>query len=472
MSAGSGGFGRVLRQRQLTPQVLTSARSRAESRRRRSVSPRLWRTVGAVAGGLCWAFAAYAQDSAPITAPSADDAKVLIATGQLPAALELLQRRYAADARDVETLFLLGMVALGENDYARATGWFRRALVIEPSSTRIRLELARALYLDRRYEDAFRQFQRARAGNPPPAVIAAIDRFMAAIRHEKRWSYSVNVAIAPDTNINNATSARQAEIFGLPFELDDASRARSGVGLDVGASAEFAPRISNRASVRLGVSAERREYAGRDFDDMTVSGHAGPRLSAGKWDLSLLAAGFARWYGAKPLNRGGGGRIEATWYRSSRTALNLSLTALATKNLRSPEQSGLMVYGVGTWSRAIDPSSAVTASLGLVRQYARSPEQANWTYIAAVSYQKDLPRGFSVQIEPRFLQSYFGAADPFFGKTRRDTEFDLRLGVSNRRIVFSRFTPQISYAFATRSSSIALFAFTQSRVEIGVTSAF
>jgi outer membrane protein len=38
--------------------------------------------------------------------------------------------------------------------------------------------------------------------------------------------------------------------------------------------------------------------------------------------------------------------------------------------------------------------------------------------------------------------------------------------------VLSRFTPRLSYTFVKRASSIALYEFTQNRLEVGITTAF
>lgn len=138
------------------------------------------------------------QNARGQTLPNEDieTAKAFIASGNGEAARGLLEPLVADDPGNVELLFLLGMVALGSEDPETAITWFRRALVYEPSATRIRLELARAFYQNRDYDNAFRQFQFARAGNPPAGVVASIDRYLTAIRQEKNWSYNLSIVSA------------------------------------------------------------------------------------------------------------------------------------------------------------------------------------------------------------------------------------------------------------------------------------
>ena len=100
-------------------------------------------------------------------------AKVLIAAASYDEAEQTLLSVRSREALKVEVPFLLGMIALARNAPRSAIESFRQAIVHEPNSIRLRLALARAFYLDGAYEDAFRQFQRARAAIRPSRWMAA-----------------------------------------------------------------------------------------------------------------------------------------------------------------------------------------------------------------------------------------------------------------------------------------------------------
>ena len=51
------------------------------------------------------------------------------------------------------------------------------------------------------------------------------------IQQRRRWRFWAGASVAPDSNVNGATDASRVELFGLPFELDDKARRRSGVSL-------------------------------------------------------------------------------------------------------------------------------------------------------------------------------------------------------------------------------------------------
>ena len=400
------------------------------------------------------------------------EARALIAGYQFEAARTILGRRLANDPRDVETLFLLGIIGIAEQDYGGAANWFRRAIIIVPSSTRIRLELARALYFQKRYEESLRQFQLARAGNPPPGVIQSIERYLASIRDEKGWSYQFSLSIAPDSNINNGTSARETLIFGLPFNLTEDTRRKSGVGAEVSGSVEFAPRIGPGKRLKLGIAALRREYGGSRFDDTRLIVHAGPRLILGKLDVTLLGTGYVRWFGTRRYSQSYGTRLDVTHYPDTRSALNVGLSADAISYPHQSAQNGANLQLTAAYTRALSPAKLGMARFGIGRQTAKVSDLAYWSGFLGAGLQRDLKGGFSVAVESNVGGSRFDSADPFFGIRRKDWTVEVPVSVLNRKLVLSRFTPRLTYTFTKRWSNIDLYDFAQHRFEAGVTTAF
>ena len=399
-------------------------------------------------------------------------AKALMLSGRAEDARLLLldlEHQYR-NSNDIDVL--LGLLAIGSRDYDRAIGRFRAMLVRQPKAVRVRLELARAFYLKHDYDNAFRQFQFARAGRLPPGVAGTIDHFLAAIRKEKSWSYSFSVAVAPDTNINNGTSAREVLLFGLPFELSEDTRRRSGIGAALETAAEFTPRLGENLRLRVGGVLQRREYQGQDFDDTTAALYAGPRLVFDKWDLSAAGTAFQRRLGGSRLSEGLGAKVDGTYYKDSGTALSLTLSAQLIRYPRYPLQTGPAYSAWLGVIRALTPSSFLNARMGMSRKAARSSELASWSESLAAGYYRDFAGGFSVYAEPAFTRTHYDRADPFFGVRRKDNVIDLRLALLNRSFVLRGFTPRVTLTLTRRMSTIDLFDYTQRRAELGFTSAF
>ncbi|BBI48411.1 hypothetical protein HORIV_08320 [Vreelandella olivaria] len=201
-------------------------------------------------------------------------------------AVLLEARERFADNNDIA--FLLGMLAMGEQDFETASNYFREILIRDPQAVRVRLELGRALFESGDYRDAGRQFRFARSGNLPPEVNVNIDRYLGAIRQRQTFTWDVSVAMAPDTNINAAPSIEEISIFGLPFQLSENAKRKTGIGLLLNTSAEWTPHIADNTRLRLGGSLYRTDYRGGDFDDTLTNVHIGPNFQFGDLELSTL----------------------------------------------------------------------------------------------------------------------------------------------------------------------------------------
>jgi tetratricopeptide (TPR) repeat protein len=399
-------------------------------------------------------------------------ARTLIDEGRFDEANAVLDRRLARDPRDVQARFLKGLAAIGEGKYGQAIRTLRSILIEQPKATRVRLELARAFFLAEDYENATRQFQFALAADPPPGVAATIRSYLATIREAKSFSYNFTGSLAPDTNLNGGSSAREVTLFGIPFDLSEEARQRSGVGLALEGGAEWLPAIGEGKRLRLGVHAQRREYAGSKFDDMTVAVYAGPRIVTGNWDVSVLGTAYKRWYGSNPYNRAVGGRVDATLHATPRLDISAAVASQFTRHRVETYRDGLIASASTAAFYTLTPISAVTFRTGIIREKARNDAFSNWSSFIAAGYFRELPMGFSIYLEPSFSRAHYDEALLAFGRKRKDNTQSLLITVLNRHIVLGRFTPRVSYTHTNQDSSIGLYEFKRNRLEVGLTTAF
>lgn len=404
--------------------------------------------------------------------PTATDARDLLATGDIGPATTLLQQRVATNPRDVEAYFLLGLIALHEPAYRAANKYFRQALAIAPSQTRVRLELARVLFLQGNYRSALRHFQLAEAGRLPPAVRAKVERYLAAIRDAKEWSYNVSVALAPDTNINNATSAREAFILGLPFTIDQNARRKSGTGLALSGNVEFAPRLARHLRWRTGAFTARRDYRSSSFDDHVYGAYTGPRVQAGAFDISVLGLASVRDYGGILYQRSFGGRLEAAYYISPKSAAELTANVEHLSFPSVPTQDGTLITLDVGMIKAFTPLSSGSVEVGALRQVSMMRYFSNRSALFGFGYRHELAGGFGIEIRPSLSYARYDAPDPLFDKRREDFIKEVSLSATNQKLSVWQFTPRLTYSYSQRSSSIRLYSYRQHRLEIGLTTDF
>jgi tetratricopeptide (TPR) repeat protein len=102
-------------------------------------------------------------------------AALLIQANRIDDAERTLALALQQNPNDNEAIFLRGMIAVARKNYDAAIEDFRRILAAEPNRERVRLELARAFFLQSDYENAERNFRFARAGDLPDDAKANID---------------------------------------------------------------------------------------------------------------------------------------------------------------------------------------------------------------------------------------------------------------------------------------------------------
>ena len=121
-----------------------------------------------------------------------------------------------ADKTQAQVQFEQGLSFLLNDDYAAAADTFERLYAVT-GSERVRLEWARARYLQQDYEQAETLFKAVMATAPPFPVREKIRYFLDDMSlAQGRLDYSVS--LERDSNPRVIPSVRSFNIFGLPFE--------------------------------------------------------------------------------------------------------------------------------------------------------------------------------------------------------------------------------------------------------------
>lgn len=417
----------------------------------------------------------------PVTPEGADDpafanrrneAEQLIAANRLDEARAILDELETRRPNDSQVQFLQGLLDRQNKDYAGAAKRFRKILVSDPGAARVRLELALTFFQAGDYAGAERQLHFARAGHLPETVARNVDRYLAAVRQRKTFSYGFSLAVAPDSNLNAGPATDAVTLYGLPFQLSPDARSHSGVGLVVDASAEWAPRLARNLKLRLGGQVHRAQYGTSEFNDMTASFYAGPRLNLKRWEFNLTGTVGRRWYGERVYTDMVAGQADATYYLSRRVALGAAVGVNSIDYALNPQQSGMGESFAVNLSFVPTPATFLKATVLTGRQDAKVKAYANRTWLFGAQYARELKGGFTMGVAPSYTRIDYDEPLAAFGATRRDRQFTVQATLLNRRLDFHGLTPKLSYTYTHNDSTIELFTFSRSRFEIGITSAF
>ena len=448
----------------------------------------------AASPSLCWsAGEAFMNDPAAAFAPWSPavsavlEANLLYLEGRYDEALAILRPLVSAPEPDMDALFLFGLVAVKASEQPglstdrraalldAASSSFHTMLVARPGLVRVRLELARALFLKGEDDLSRRYFEHVLAGNPPPAVVANVRGFLGQIRARRRWSLYAGFALAPDTNIGGASEEEVIQIFGLPFQREAEKLTTSGIGVLAWGGGEYQHPLGADLRLRAGADISLRDYTGRGFDQVHVSGHVGPRWLIGRdSEVSVLADVQRHWSVGAPEHDALGGRVEAGHRLTQSVRVNAQASWLERRYRMQTFQDGpaLSISLGGVWTAS--PTVRADAGVGWGRE---RPESLKWRHEhrwirAGVSV--DLPRGFTVGGGGHLRWTdYEGDWFPHTdGRPREDLTRKLRLSVHHRKFSWKGFSPKLSLVHEVRSTNAQLYDYRRTSGEMSIVRLF
>ena len=234
----------------------------------------------------------------------------------------------------------------------------RRILDDKPDAGPVRLELARVLADLGEYHAARRELRAAQASGLPPDVAQLVRFYANALNTTKRLGGSVDIAIAPSSNINRATNSDTLDTVIGDFALSDDAQAKSGIGLSLKGQAYTRLALSPEADLLVRVNAAGDFYPESTFDDLALSFQAGPQLRSGRDRLALSLTAARRWYGLEPYTYSYG--VSGIWDHpiDDRTQLSVDATALRQESEVNRLQDG------GRYSIAVGIDRAFSNAAG------------------------------------------------------------------------------------------------------------
>jgi hypothetical protein len=414
--------------------------------------------------------------------------RVTLTPAQLLAAAErLVTERHYAEARPLvtalrlapgfklETAFLDGLIASRTGDYQGAADRFTAILADDPRQTRVRLELAQALMALKKTASADRQLRIVQQDADLPQQIAKMIRSVRdTIRSGRAWRLDFNVGIAPDTNINNATSAQSITVLigdgAYRADLNEEAKAHSGVGETAQISAGLRLPIAPRVSALAELDANGTNYAGSRFDDYTVEADAGAeyRLTATS-SLSLEGEYARRWYGGRAITEQVGGRTGGQFVIGKRDRLGFQIDVRRQRAFFDRGYDGWQGGFYGTIEHALTPTIVVSAGPIVRREWLQEGAYSDTELGLTAGIGGELRHGFNAGASIGVSRAVFDEALPLFDlKPRRDDRLVLRATLGNRKIRVLGFSPQVNWTYNRINSSLGLYAIRKSRFELTV----
>jgi tetratricopeptide (TPR) repeat protein len=416
-------------------------------------------------------YAGAAQPVAPKDALFA--AKALLEQEKLDEAEAIYAVLRANPSEEIRTeaVFQLAHIRVRQGKFRQAISLFHEILNRRPDLVRVRLDLARAYFLDKNYEDATFQFELVKGGDLPPEVLTNVDAFLDAIRRQKNWTVDFSLSPVSDSNINQASGGRE-ECLDFFFGPMTGTMCRpleekaSGIGLNANASVDYFRRFSQgwqdwglRATLGFyGMAFEQKEY-----DDFILSTALGPRYLWESGEASVQPTIRKRWIGTKEYSEDYGCRLDARQI-FGRVLLSAGAAWYDSRYADAYVNSVLKGQSFSAYMQPrfiLTDRTFVQAGLDFLREdtKVRSYANDNWRY--ALGAYHAFAYGMSLFVEGSLMRTRYNASQWYVTRdnaitetTRQDTTWQFAASLSSS--VFERYdlTPVLQYVYTKRDSNI------------------
>lgn len=370
-----------------------------------------------------------------------------------------------------EARFRFGMLLADEKRYKDAALSFRALLDEKPDAARVRLELARVLALMGDSDGARRQIRQAQAAGLPADVATVVDQFASALRSTKRFGGSIEVSLAPDTNINRATSATTLDTIIAPLTLDRDARARSGVGIKLGGQGYARLPLSHGVTLLGRASVSARLYGAHQFDDISASLAVGPEWTLKHDRLQPAIVATRRYYGGHFYAQTEGGSVNWMHVVGRRGQIESEFSASRVRYAANDLQDGMIYDGSVAIERAFSAKLGGSLTLSATRQSARDPGYATTSGGPSVVVWRDLG-AMTVYGTAAYRHLASDARLFLYPRSRTDDYVRVAGGMVFRKLAFAGLAPLVRVAWERNASTVGIYDYRRLSVETGITRAF
>jgi hypothetical protein len=371
----------------------------------------------------------------------------------------------------LEARFRLAKLESKRGNLAQAAVLFRQIVDERPSAAPVRLELASVLSQMGDRDGAWRQLQAIRSCGLPPAVVRLIDRYSQALRAQRPFGASIEIAVAPDSNINRATRSDTLGTVIGDFEIAPDAKAKSGTGLSLSTQAYRRLPLGGDSDLLFRASGFANLYRHKAFDDVAADIAIGPELNLGRNRLQLEIGATQRWYGLRRFMRSA--RVGATLSQplGGRTLLRLSGSASLVDNQLNDLQDGRSFSAQAGIERALGPTTGAVATFQVDRQRLKDPGYSTTGWRVGLKLWRDLGR-VTLTAAGEFGRLNADERLLLFPSKRSDRYSRLTFGATFRQLQWRGFAPVARFSIERNRSSIAFYDYGRTRTEMGIVRAF
>lgn len=402
-----------------------------------------------------------------------DLAEQMSRAGQIAQAeqiLELLAHDPNSDVRH-EARFRQAMLLEARGEDRAAAVLYRRILDDKPSAAPVRLKLATMLQKMGDEAAARRELRALRTTDLPPNVARFVDRWSASLQATKPFGVQVELALAPDSNINRATRSDTLSTVIGDFTFEEDSQRKSGVGIAARGWTHYRLSLGKDVNLAARASADLNLYRHREFNDISAEVSVGPEFRLLDTRFTLEAGLGQRWYGMKPYQRHLRLSGSATRSLGATSQLRVDGSLRWVNNAVNDLQDGRGITAGLRFEKALSQSTSITVNLVADRFKAEDDAYSTRSWAAGLTAYRDLGRmTFSLGAEIGRLKADDRLS--LLPEAREDRLTRFSLGAVFRQLTVAGFAPMTRIIVERNRSSVEFYDFKRTRTEFGVSRAF
>ncbi|MCD7060989.1 surface lipoprotein assembly modifier [Pelagibacterium xiamenense] len=398
----------------------------------------------------------------------------LLAQGRYDDARRLAAEIFAGQPGGaVQLTQLEGIILLRDGRVDEAVTVFRAILAARPDFTPARVELARALRMKGETDAAYHQFELLAHGGAHPALRQMAADAMDALRAERPLGASVRFALVPSTNFNKGSGHETFDTGGLVFSIDENARARTGLGVALGATAFAAFRIDEDNDLTVSLIGDTTKYVdAADYDHA----QAGLELTYAhrRQGLMIGLGPVARyqWSGWEPYLASYGAAIEAAAPVGPGDLVTATFEVLARDFAVLDHRDGWQATGTIGLQHRFSPSASLAVTLGTTLERTQRPHIDHNDIVVGVTLRNEWHGGLITSLFASYEHHAYLGDYPAVGAPRADHKITAGVTLAHRAIDIAGFMPQVSYQYSRQVSNVTFFDYDSHDVRLGLTQSF
>ncbi len=363
-----------------------------------------------------------------------------------------------------------------EEKFQKAISLYIQILNRQPDLPRVRLELARAYFLNQEYEDAQLQFELVKGGNLPPTVLEKIDFYLTLIRRKKDWNFDFSMALVPDSNINQASGGKEeCIVLGNILLCRPLEEEQKSIGFEMGGTFTHYLHFNRDLSLHNIIMVNALEYEQGTFDDYQIFIASGPRYTFENGEISIQPTFRKRWYAGKQYNEEYGVQLN------TQTTLNkfiLNNNILYSKNIYNDSYIDNILNGntiifhiQGRY--ILNDRTFIQAGVSYQKDNTKINSYGNDSWRYGLGIYRILPYGFSIfselslnNLKYHDSQLYITEEHHISETTRKDQIVQFFLYISSSMFEKYNITPSLQYIHTKTTSNIWTHEYNRQRLNL------